>query len=465
MGFKRIILATIFSAAVLSPALAAPAPQKLADAFARPARLQGRTYDLQRILDDVNIRRRLPAIDVNTIRFGSASARISPQEQKKLAGIAAAMRLLLHRNPREIFLIEGHTDKAGRASYNLKLSEARARAVREALVRNFGIPAANLVAKGYGEAYPRILGKVREPRNRRVVFRRITDALKRPPMAAATRTGPAAAGQAPFRPRLMRRQALPFTPPAARPPFLAPEPVAKPRPAPVKPAFRPWLMRTGALPFTPPAARPPFLAPAPKVMAHAGKPCPTQALRNFRPRLVHTKTLPFIPPAARPPFLAPAPVAKPRPAPAKPAFRPWLMRTGALPFTPPAARPPFLAPAPKVMAHAGKPCPTQALRNFRPRLVRTSFLPFTPPAAHPPFLTPAPLAKPRPAQVKAAFRPWLMRTSSLPFTPPAARPPFLAPRPAARPRSAPSRPAPAFRPWLKVRARLPFTPPAGCPLP
>ena len=380
MGFKRIILATIFSAAVLSPALAAPAPQKLADAFARPARLQGRTYDLQRILDDVNIRRRLPAIDVNTIRFGSASARISPQEQKKLAGIAAAMRLLLHRNPREIFLIEGHTDKAGRASYNLKLSEARARAVRQALVRNFGIPAANLVAKGYGEAYPRILGKVREPRNRRVVFRRITDALKRPPMAAATRTGPAAAGQAPFRPRLMRRQALPFTPPAARPPFLAPEPVAKPRPAPAKPAFRPWLMRTGALPFTPPAARPPFLAPAPKVMAHAGKPCPTQALRNFRPRLVRTSFLPFTPPAAHPPFLTPAPLAKPRPAQVKAAFRPWLMRTSSLPFTPPAARPPFLAPPP---AARPRSAPSRPAPAFRPWLKVRTRLPFTPPAGCP----------------------------------------------------------------------------------
>ena len=304
MGFKRIILVTALCATVLSPALAASAPERLAAALARPARLHGRTYDLRRILNDVNIRRRLPAIDISTIQFARGSARISRAERKKLADIAAAMRLLLQENPREVFLVEGHTDKAGSARSNLKLSEARARAVRQALVRNFGIPAANLAARGYGEAYPRILGKVREPRNRRVVFRRITAALKRLPTAMAARAIPPATRPAPFRPQLLRRQALPFNPPAARPPFLAPAPVTKPRPAArSKPAFKPWLMRTAALPFTPPAARPPFLAPAPVTKPH---------------------------PAARP----------------EPPFRPWLKVRARLPFTPPAGCP--IPPVPRV---------------------------------------------------------------------------------------------------------------------
>ena len=288
---------------IVSPAAAGPASpaQKLARALSRPARVQGRTFSLEEILGDARIRRRLPAIDVDTIHFPSASARITPAEGRKLDDIAAALRMLLKRNPREIFLIEGHTDKAGRASYNLRLSQARAQAVREALVKKYGIPARNLIAKGYGEAFPRILRRTVEPRNRRVTFRRITDALPASPAQTAAPAKPPAQARPTFRPTLMRRTALPFTPPAARPPFLAKPPAPRPAPAKAaKPAFRPWLMRRAALPFTPPAARPPFLAKPPVPRAAAVKIAARITTRPFRPWLAVRTSLPFTPPRGCP---------------------------------------------------------------------------------------------------------------------------------------------------------------------
>lgn len=50
-------------------------------------------------------------------------------------------------------LIVGHTDSVGSEAYNLKLSERRARAVRDYLVRK-GISAARLRVKGMGESQP-----------------------------------------------------------------------------------------------------------------------------------------------------------------------------------------------------------------------------------------------------------------------------------------------------------------------
>ena len=63
----------------------------------------------------------------------------------------------------------GHTDTSGSAAYNLELSQRRAAAVADELVR-FGVPAADIVTMGQGEEdllVPTADG-VREPRNRRV---------------------------------------------------------------------------------------------------------------------------------------------------------------------------------------------------------------------------------------------------------------------------------------------------------
>lgn len=50
--------------------------------------------------------------------------------------------------------VQGHTDSAGKKSTNDKLSLARANAVRDVLIKKFGIDGNRIVAKGYGSSQP-----------------------------------------------------------------------------------------------------------------------------------------------------------------------------------------------------------------------------------------------------------------------------------------------------------------------
>lgn len=67
--------------------------------------------------------------------------------------------------------IAGHSDSVGAAAYNLTLSQQRAEAVRDYLL-DLGVPASQLVAKGYGETKPVRSNDTPEgrERNRRVEF-------------------------------------------------------------------------------------------------------------------------------------------------------------------------------------------------------------------------------------------------------------------------------------------------------
>jgi outer membrane protein OmpA-like peptidoglycan-associated protein len=66
--------------------------------------------------------------------------------------IAQAAEVLV-KYPDTYITVEGHTDSTGTSEYNQKLSESRADAVREMLMRD-GVPASRLSIKGYGESAP-----------------------------------------------------------------------------------------------------------------------------------------------------------------------------------------------------------------------------------------------------------------------------------------------------------------------
>jgi len=68
-------------------------------------------------------------------------------------------------------VIEGHTDSVGSDAYNLKLSERRAEAVRNALITRYGIAEDRLSAKGFGKSQPIASNDTAEGRaqNRRVI--------------------------------------------------------------------------------------------------------------------------------------------------------------------------------------------------------------------------------------------------------------------------------------------------------
>lgn len=101
--------------------------------------------------------------------FDNDSAKLKPESYEDL-NLAVE---LLKRVPGATAIIEGHTDSNGAEAYNQRLSEQRAKAVRDYMV-SMGIDPARLEAKGYGESQPVADNATPEGRaqNRRVVLRR-----------------------------------------------------------------------------------------------------------------------------------------------------------------------------------------------------------------------------------------------------------------------------------------------------
>ena len=83
------------------------------------------------------------------IAFEFNSAQISPDSFKAVGLMADALNSPYLQGPR--FVIIGNTDAVGNREYNLKLSQERADAIREALINPFGINPARLEAVGLGE--------------------------------------------------------------------------------------------------------------------------------------------------------------------------------------------------------------------------------------------------------------------------------------------------------------------------
>jgi outer membrane protein OmpA-like peptidoglycan-associated protein len=107
--------------------------------------------------------------------FAFDSADLSPRAETALASLAHDIR---RDHPRWTVAVEGHTDTVGSQRYNVPLSEARAEAVADALVRD-GVNARKIEARGYGEAYPAVptADNVPDRRNRRVLVRLIPPGL------------------------------------------------------------------------------------------------------------------------------------------------------------------------------------------------------------------------------------------------------------------------------------------------
>ena len=108
-----------------------------------------------------------PAVSL-MVTFATGSATLTPQAEAVLASLArafAAPELAASR-----FRIEGHTDTVGSDRLNQTLSERRAEAVRDHLVRRHGIATARLETMGFGETSLLVPtpDATAEPRNRRV---------------------------------------------------------------------------------------------------------------------------------------------------------------------------------------------------------------------------------------------------------------------------------------------------------
>jgi OmpA-OmpF porin, OOP family len=136
-----------------------------------------RRYSLDEIRYSPSVRQLMPSIDLNTINFDTGSWEIPPDQAAKLQAIADGLNRAIQRNPREVFLIEGHTDAVGNDTDNLSLSDRRAESAATLLTQQFGVPAENLTSQGYGAQFLKEQTSGPSRINRRVTVRRITPLL------------------------------------------------------------------------------------------------------------------------------------------------------------------------------------------------------------------------------------------------------------------------------------------------
>jgi outer membrane protein OmpA-like peptidoglycan-associated protein len=108
-----------------------------------------------------------PSMALNTIMFKFGSAELDPRSTETLRNLGNAFNQGLKEE--KVFVIEGHTDRAGTNSYNEELSRQRAEAVKTYLIKEMGVSPDRLQAVGKGFAE---LANPRDPfggENRRVV--------------------------------------------------------------------------------------------------------------------------------------------------------------------------------------------------------------------------------------------------------------------------------------------------------
>ena len=88
-------------------------------------------------------------VSTNGILFDVNSARIKPESY----GVIRQIAMALEESDKRINII-GHTDSDGDDNSNLALSEKRAQAVKDALVRDYGVDGGRMDVKGKGESDP-----------------------------------------------------------------------------------------------------------------------------------------------------------------------------------------------------------------------------------------------------------------------------------------------------------------------
>jgi outer membrane protein OmpA-like peptidoglycan-associated protein len=86
------------------------------------------------------------------ILFATGKADVQPESRPVLKEIASTLKQ--HADLK--ILIEGHTDNVGSSASNMTLSDARAAAVKTALVADFGVDGSRITTKGLGDTKPSV---------------------------------------------------------------------------------------------------------------------------------------------------------------------------------------------------------------------------------------------------------------------------------------------------------------------
>src|SRR5690606_35564165 len=126
---------------------------------------------LDALPDDFSDEALVNALNILIINFDSGKFDVPPQRLAALQKGAGFIKKLQEREPSIVLEVGGHTDSVGNATSNQTLSETRATAVRDVLVR-YGVNAAGLQTKGYGMTQPKFDNNTEQGKflNRRIQY-------------------------------------------------------------------------------------------------------------------------------------------------------------------------------------------------------------------------------------------------------------------------------------------------------
>ena len=115
--------------------------------------LQQKELDLEKAKMDLQQQQSGRSLSMNLsgdVLFDYDKAVLKPAAEEALKKVA----VVLSQFPESQVTIEGYTDSKGGKAVNLPLSRERAGAVKDWLVKNGNVAAANITAKGLGEEFP-----------------------------------------------------------------------------------------------------------------------------------------------------------------------------------------------------------------------------------------------------------------------------------------------------------------------
>src|SRR5436309_4771321 len=127
--------------------------KKRAELERRSAELQQREAALQQAQQQLANQQSGRSLSMNLsgdVLFDYDKAALKPAAEEALKKVA----VVVSQFPESKVTIEGYTDSKGTTAVNLQLSRERASAVRDWLIKNGNITAANITAKGFGEQNP-----------------------------------------------------------------------------------------------------------------------------------------------------------------------------------------------------------------------------------------------------------------------------------------------------------------------
>ncbi len=145
---------------------------------AQPVAVVEDQFTLRQILANDQIRWLMPSLALDAVTFDSGSATLGVEAVPALDTMGRSLSAMIRDDPREVFLVEGHTDAIGSDIFNLALSDRRAETVATLLTTHYGVPPENLLVQGFGEQDLRVPTLDASRENRRVEIRRITPLLR-----------------------------------------------------------------------------------------------------------------------------------------------------------------------------------------------------------------------------------------------------------------------------------------------